>query len=229
VSENHPLLPSAGTCFVDAIQTQFHKNVPSLLRAPLLGSTQWRVSGNDSDKMMDRRGWVQSVCTTVTTPEQIFALPESCERIFIPGEFCRQGDVLAAATASKKIILLERGAFLAPSDLTRAVEKLGEAKSSLILVEAGSSFGYSDRVLDPRALEIMLSLNCPLALNLNALVQPSGAAYEHRPLWMDTSHFDIAFVRTALAFQAQYLFLPVGREIAPAALELWMSAIRKQS
>jgi 2-dehydro-3-deoxyphosphooctonate aldolase (KDO 8-P synthase) len=185
------------------------------------------VSKKTSDKMMDRRGWVQPVCMTVTTPEQILTLPGSCERIFIPGEFCRQGDVLGAATESQKIILLERGAFLAPSDLVRAVDKLGEAKTRLILVEAGSAFGYSDRVLDPRALEIMLRLNCPLAVNLNALTEPAGAPYEHRPAWMNTSQFDIAFVRSALAFHASYLILPTERELAPEATDLWASAARK--
>ncbi|NBX17864.1 MAG: hypothetical protein EBR09_10905 [Proteobacteria bacterium] len=229
MSQTTPLLPPAGTCFVDAVNSQFHRNITSVLRAPLLGATQWRVSKKTSDKMMDRRGWVQSVCMTATTPEQIAALPESCERIYIPGEFCRQGDVLSAAAAAGKVILLERGAFLAPSDLTRAVEKLGEAKSRLILVEAGSAFGYSDRVLDPRALEVMLSLGCPLALNLDALVQPAGTPYEHRPAWMNTAHFDIAFIRTASAFHVHYLILPADRELAPEALDLWSSAVRKLS
>lgn len=222
-------LPPLGTCFVDATQSQFHKQIASQWRAPLLGAHDWRVAGNSSQKMMERRGWVQNICMTVTTPEQIQQLPDHCERMFIPGEFCRQGDVLSAASTSGKIIFLERGAFLAPSDLTRAVEKLGDAKSRVVLVEAGSAFGYSDRVLDPRALEVMRNLNCPLALNLHALLLPSGKPYEHRPNWLNGSSFDVALVRTALAFGVRYLFLPAERELDPAAAELWMSVGRNNT
>lgn len=224
MSATAPQEPKLGSCFIDATQTQFHKQIPSVWKAPLLGYSDWRVGLAVADKMMERRGWVQPLCTTVTTPEQIQQLKSDCERIFIPGEFSRQGDVLAAAAASGKLIFLERGAFLAPTDLVRAVEKLGEAKSRVILVEAGSSFGYSDRVLDPRALEVSLSMGCPIALNLHALSTSAGARYEHRPDWLDQSTFDIAYIRTALAFNVQYLILPKDRDLNPAAADLWLSA-----
>lgn len=217
-------LPMAGTCFVDATQALLHRQFPSHMRAPVLGLNDWRVAAPTNDKMMERRGWIQPLCSTVTTPEHIRELPRSCERIFIPGEFCRQGDVLSAAATSGRLILLERGAFLAPSDLTRAVEKLGEARERLILVEAGSSFGYSDRILDPRALEVILQLGCPLTVNLDALSKPTGSAYAHRPQWLNDAAFDLAVVRTALAFKANYLILPSNREIHPEATELWLSS-----
>lgn len=217
-------MPPSGSCFVDANRPHFHNIIPSQLRAPLLGSLEWRVGNAPAEQLMQRRGWVQSVCTTATTPEQIGGLDESCERIFIPGEFSRQGDVLAAAAVSGKTILLERGAFLAPSDMLRAVSKLGQAKASVVLVESGSSFGYSDRVLDPRALEVLASIGCPLALNLEALTQPSGVAYAHRPQWIADPAFDIALIRTAIAFAVRYLILPCNRELSPQAAELWLSA-----
>ncbi|MEY3900808.1 MAG: hypothetical protein RL189_114 [Pseudomonadota bacterium] len=217
-------MPPSGSCFVDANRPQFHKIIPTQLRAPMLGCLEWRVGNLQTEQLMQRRGWVQSVCTTVTTPEQIGGLDAGCERIFIPGEFSRQGDVLAAAAASGKTILLERGAFLAPSDMLRAVSKLGVAKDNVVLVESGSSFGYSDRVLDPRALEVLASIGCPLALNLEALTQPSGLPYEHRPQWIADPAFDTALIRTAIAFAARYLILPCNRELSQQAAELWLSA-----
>ena len=218
-----------GSCFVDASQAQLHKKIPATLRAPLHGSSSWRVGIPLPEQLfMERRGWVQPVCLTVTTPEQIKNDSASYDRLFIPGEFCRQGDVLSAAAESGKTILLERGAFLAPSDIVRAVEKMGEARQRVVLVEAGSSFGYSDRVLDPRALEVMMRIGCPMALNLNALTSAIGAVYEHRPKWLSDSDFDIAFVRTALAFKIEHLILPTQRELSEEAVDLWLSA-RKEN
>lgn len=215
----------AGSCFVDTLNAQRHTKVPPALRSPLHGHDLWRIGlPHPAQNFMERRGWVQPLCLTVTTPEQIKNNSISCERFYIPGEFCRQGDVLAAAAETGKTILLERGAFLAPTDIVRAVEKIGDARDRVVLVEAGSSFGYSDRVLDPRALEIMAKTKCPLALNLNPLTASVGVAYEHRPNWISETDFDSAFIRTALAFGVQFLILPTQRELSAESLDLWMTA-----
>lgn len=228
----HPIpssAPSPGSCFIDAQHAHLHKSVPSLLKAPLHGLHEWRVGTPASAQAFaERRGWVQPLCATVTTPEQIAQECGSYDRIYIPGEFCRQGDVLRAAAESGKTILLERGAFLAPSDIRRAVEKLGSAHERLILVEAGSSFGYSDRVLDPRSLLLMTRLGFPVALNLNALTTSAGVPYQHRPAWLADHAFDSAFIQTALAFDISYLILPTARELSSSALSLWLDA-RKES
>jgi len=218
-----------GSCFVDAMNAQRHAKLPSTMRAPLQGQNLWRVGHPEpAQSFMERRGWLQPFCLAVTTPEQILEGSASYERLYIPGEFCRQGDVLAAAAETGKLILLERGAFLAPSDIVRAVDKLGDARERVVLVEAGSSFGYSDRVLDPRALAIMAQTGCPIALNLNPLTAAEGTSYEHRPHWLSNTDFDAAFVRTAVAFDVQFLILPTRRELNPEALEHWMSA-RKEN
>lgn len=225
MSTKSSLFPVSGSCFVDAAEAHLHKNIPSILRAPLHGMNAWRVGmPAPARPFMERRGWVQPFCLTVTTPEQIKNDSSSFDRIYIPGEFCRQGDLLVAAAESGKAILLERGAFLAPNDITRAVEKLGEARSRVILVEAGSAFGYSDRVLDPRGLELMNRLNCKIALNLAPLASPIGASYQHRPTWISDLDFDIGFIRTALAFNVHYLLLPSQRELSAEAIELWLSS-----
>lgn len=224
--KTHSLKPiPMGSCFVDALNAQRHTKIPSALRAPLHGQNLWRVGQPESpEAFMERRGWLQPFCLAVTTPEQIIESSSSYERLYIPGEFCRQGDILTAAAETGKLILLERGAFLAPSDIVRAVEKLGDARERVILVEAGSSFGYSDRVLDPRALEVMAQTGCPVALNLNPLTEAVGIAYEHRPHWLAKTDFDAAFVRTAIAFGVQFLILPTQRELNADVLEMWMTA-----
>lgn len=230
MQQNTNLVPIRGSCFIDAQHAHLHKSIPSLMRAPLHGLQSWRVgTPQPSHAFTERRGWVQPMSNTVTTPEQISDDSSSFDRLYIPGEFCRQGDVLHAAAHSGKTILLERGAFLAPSDIVRAVEKLGAARERVILVEAGSSFGYSDRVLDPRALHVIAQLGLPIALNLNALAAPSGVPYLHRPQWLSDSNFDSAFIQTALAFKADYLILPTFRELDPKALALWIDSCKESS
>lgn len=217
--------PTHGTCFIDAQHAHLHKAISNVFKAPVHGLHEWRVgTPAPAQPFTERRGWVQPMCASVTTPEQIIHECDSYERLYIPGEFCRQGDVLRAAAESGKVILLERGAFLSPSDICRAVDKLGEARERLILVEAGSSFGYSDRVLDPRSIQVMANLGLPLALNLNALSASVGSPYQHRPQWLSDTEFDFAFVRTALAFRAAYLILPTFRELNPDALSMWIDS-----
>ncbi|MEY2988642.1 MAG: hypothetical protein RJB13_2163 [Pseudomonadota bacterium] len=228
MQQNTNSKPSRGTCFIDAQHAHLHKAIPSLLKAPLHGLHSWRVGATEPvSAFAERRGWIQPIGNTVTTPEQIERESHSFERLYIPGEFCRQGDVLSAAAQSGKTILLERGAFLAPSDILRAVDKLGSARERLILVEAGSAFGYSDRVLDPRSLHVMATLGIPLALNLNSLTASVGVPYQHRPTWLSDAEFDLAFVQTALAFNTEYLILPTFRELSPKALALWIDSCKE--
>jgi 2-dehydro-3-deoxyphosphooctonate aldolase (KDO 8-P synthase) len=129
--------------------------------------------------------------------------------LYIPGEICRQGDVLEAARASGKTIFLERGAFLAPPDILRAVEKL--EGSRVVIVDAGSAFGYSDRVLDPRALAMVRDAGVSLALHLSSLLEPQGERYRWRSQWAVDERFVEAYVRTGQAFGVNYFVCDESR------------------
>ena len=142
----------------------------------------------------------------VTTPAQIEAASALATHFFIPGEFCRQGDVLAAASHSGATLLVERGAFLAPNDMLRALEKLDPKK--VMLVDAGTSFGYSDRVLDVRALALLKATGLPFGVNLSALCAPQGQVSSWKGQWQDEANnreaFVDAFVKTAEACGASF-------------------------
>jgi 3-deoxy-D-manno-octulosonic acid (KDO) 8-phosphate synthase len=118
--------------------------------------------------------------------------------LYIPGEICRQGDVLEAAAKTGKRVFVERGAFLAPPDMLRALEKL--SGTDVVAVECGSSFGYSDRVLDPRALAMVRDAGSPLALQVSELLEPRGERYRWRSNWPIDVRFVEAYVNTAKAF-----------------------------
>lgn len=142
----------------------------------------------------------------VTTPAQVEAAASVATHFFIPGEFCRQGDVLAAASKSGATVLIERGAFLAPNDVMRALEKLDSQK--ILLVDAGTSFGYSDRVLDVRALAVLKATGLPFGVNLSALCGPQGQVSVWKGQWLSESgnqeKFVNAFVDASLALGASF-------------------------
>lgn len=169
---------------------------------PVFDCFDWRVS--------------REVLSTPETPEALFSLFPSAGAIvsttrqveiasvlsgflYIPGEICRQGDVLDAARQTGKKVYLERGPFLAPPDILRAAEKL--EGSELVIVDAGSSFGYSDRVLDPRALAMVRDAGIPMALHLSQLLEPLGTRYSWRPQWPIDVRFVEAYVNTAKVFR----------------------------
>ena len=141
-----------------------------------------------------------------TTPAQIEAGAEFVSHFFVPGEFCRQSDVLAAAARTKAKILVERGAFLAPNDVIRAVEKLDPEK--VMLVDAGSSFGYSDRVLDVRSLALLKTSGLPFGVNISALLAPTGQVSPWKGEWISdpatSQTFADAFIDASLIVGASF-------------------------
>jgi 3-deoxy-D-manno-octulosonic acid (KDO) 8-phosphate synthase len=139
----------------------------------------------------------------VATPMQVEIACQLASFLYIPGEICRQADVLEAAAASGKRVLLERGAFLSVPDVLRAVEKL--SGSEVVVVEAGSSFGYSDRILDPRSLALIRDSGISMALQLSELISPRGEAYRWTPGWNADERFVEAYIRVAESFGVKML------------------------
>ncbi len=92
----------------------------------------------------------------------------SCDGFYVPGPHCRQGDLLQAAGESNKDVWVERGSFLAPSDLRNVFSRV-PTNGKVTLVEAGSQNGYADRVLDTRALCLYETWNAAVCLSYSDL------------------------------------------------------------
>jgi 2-dehydro-3-deoxyphosphooctonate aldolase (KDO 8-P synthase) len=86
----------------------------------------------------------------ITSPLEVQMAAKYAKFLYIPGEFCRQSDVLESAKNSKLPLVVEKGIFLAPNDIQRLCEKIHGA--DFALVDCGSTNGYSDSILDPRSL-----------------------------------------------------------------------------
>ena len=117
----------------------------------------------------------------------------------IPAFLCRQTDLLIAAAKTNAKINIKKGQFLAPQAMKHSVQKALEtrgikdapsyeisAQNGVYLCERGSSFGYSNLVVDMRSLSIMREY-APVIFDATHSVQmPAGAS--------DTSGGDSRFV-----------------------------------
>ncbi|MHB8070106.1 MAG: 3-deoxy-8-phosphooctulonate synthase [Desulfobaccales bacterium] len=95
--------------------------------------------------------------------------------IQIPAFLCRQTDLLVAAAETGKVVNIKKGQFLAPWDMSAAVDKVRSAgNTKILLTERGASFGYNNLVVDFRSLPLMRGLGCPVVLDVTHSVQLPG-------------------------------------------------------
>jgi 2-dehydro-3-deoxyphosphooctonate aldolase (KDO 8-P synthase) len=141
----------------------------------------------------------------ITTVEEAKLAAKYARFLYIPGEFCRQGDVLEAAKSLQLPLVVEKGFFLSPNDIGRLSEKIQGADYSL--VECGSSNGYSDLILDPRSLYLMQKKSPYFGVSLSDLLAPEGTHYSHRPQWLNNKEFIKAFIKTSKVFDASFFVI----------------------
>jgi 2-dehydro-3-deoxyphosphooctonate aldolase (KDO 8-P synthase) len=141
----------------------------------------------------------------VSSPIEIEIAANYANFLYIPGEICRQSDILESCAKTKIPLFIERGIFLAPNDISRVIEKLGNAEVGI--VDCGTSNGYSDSILDPRSLFLMQKTGYPLGIHLSDLLSPEGTSYSHRPHWLSNHSFIEAFIKTGNAFGASFFVI----------------------
>ena len=93
----------------------------------------------------------------------------------IPAFLCRQTDLLVAAARTGKIINIKKGQFLAPESMLFAARKVTDAGSpDVMLTERGTTFGYTDLVVDFRGIPKMKQFGFPVVTDItHSLQQPN--------------------------------------------------------
>ncbi|MDR1224340.1 MAG: 3-deoxy-8-phosphooctulonate synthase [Tannerella sp.] len=93
----------------------------------------------------------------------------------IPAFLCRQTDLLAAAAKTGKTVNIKKGQFLAPESMQFAAQKVIDAGNpSVMLTERGSTFGYTDLVVDFRGIPQMKKFGYPVITDItHSLQQPN--------------------------------------------------------
>jgi len=137
------------------------------------------------------------VLTDVHTAPEIAAIADVADVLQIPAFLCRQTDLLVAAGESGCVVNIKKGQFLSPEGMHHAAEKVkSTGNKSVMLTERGTTFGYSDLVVDMRGLITMAASGCPVVYDATHSVQiPGGKSSTSggRP------EFILSLARSALA------------------------------
>jgi 2-dehydro-3-deoxyphosphooctonate aldolase (KDO 8-P synthase) len=90
----------------------------------------------------------------------------------IPAFLCRQTDLLVAAAKTGKVVNVKKGQFLSPEAMKFAVDKIRQSgNDNIMLTERGSTFGYTDLVVDYRGIPVMKSFDVPVIMDITHSVQ----------------------------------------------------------
>jgi 2-dehydro-3-deoxyphosphooctonate aldolase (KDO 8-P synthase) len=116
--------------------------------------------------------------TDFHTAEEAALAAQYVDVLQIPAFLCRQTDMLLAAAATGKCINIKKGQFLSPPAMKFAVEKVRESGNpNVCLTDRGTSFGYSDLIIDYRGIPEMQRFDCPVILDAtHSLQQPNQAS-----------------------------------------------------
>lgn len=118
------------------------------------------------------------VVTDIHTPDEAVMAAEYVDVLQIPAFLCRQTDLLLAAAATRKVVNIKKGQFVAPEAMHFAAQKVIEAGNPrVMLTERGTTFGYQDLVVDYRGIPIMQQTGCPVILDVtHSLQQPNQSS-----------------------------------------------------
>ena len=93
----------------------------------------------------------------------------------IPAFLCRQTDLLVAAAKTGKIVNIKKGQFLSPGAMQFVVQKVADAgNNNVMITERGTTFGYTDLVVDYRGIPQMQQFGYPVIMDVtHSLQQPN--------------------------------------------------------
>lgn len=96
------------------------------------------------------------VLTDIHVEAQAGPAAKICDVLQIPAFLCRQTDLIAAAAQTGKPVNIKKGQFMAPDQMSQAVEKVrGAGNKRVLLTERGTFFGYGRLVNDFAAIPTM--------------------------------------------------------------------------
>lgn len=93
----------------------------------------------------------------------------------IPAFLCRQTDLLVAAAQTGKIVNIKKGQFLSPGAMQFATQKVVDTgNNNVMLTERGTTFGYTDLIVDYRSIPQMQEFGFPVIMDVtHSLQQPN--------------------------------------------------------
>ncbi len=113
--------------------------------------------------------------TDIHEKEDAIKAAEYTDVLQIPAFLCRQTDLLVAAAETGKIVNIKKGQFLSPEAMQFAAQKVTDAGNpNVMLTERGTTFGYTDLIVDYRGIPAMQTFGYPVILDVtHSLQQPN--------------------------------------------------------
>ncbi len=187
--------------------------IPYIFKASYRKANRSRLdsfSGIGDEQALKLLGRIRSefgvpVVTDIHNPEEAAMAAEYVDVLQIPAFLCRQTDLLVAAARTGKVVNIKKGQFLAPEAMTFAAGKVRDAGNpNVMLTDRGTSFGYHDLIVDPRAIPVMKRTGYPVVMDItHSLQQPnqSSGVTGGLPELIET------IARSAIAVGADGLFI----------------------
>ncbi|MCL2651832.1 MAG: 3-deoxy-8-phosphooctulonate synthase [Candidatus Azobacteroides sp.] len=118
------------------------------------------------------------VVTDIHETQDAAKAAEYADVLQIPAFLCRQTDLLIAAAKTGKIVNIKKGQFLSPGAMQFAAQKVADCgNNQILLTERGTTFGYTDLVVDFRGIPEMQSFGYPVVMDAtHSLQQPNQAS-----------------------------------------------------
>ncbi len=187
--------------------------IPYIFKASYRKANRSRLdsfSGIGDEKALKLLGRIRSefgvpVVTDIHNPEEAAMAAEYVDVLQIPAFLCRQTDLLVAAARTGKVVNIKKGQFLAPEAMTFAAGKVRDAGNpNVMLTDRGTSFGYHDLIVDPRAIPVMKRTGYPVVMDITHSLQqptPRSGVTGGLPELIET------IARSAIAVGADGLFI----------------------
>jgi 2-dehydro-3-deoxyphosphooctonate aldolase (KDO 8-P synthase) len=116
------------------------------------------------------------VLTDIHEPAHAAPAAAVVDVLQIPAFLSRQTDLLVAAARTGRAVNVKKGQFLAPADMRHVIDKVtAEGNESVLVTERGVSFGYSNLIVDMRALPMLRELGYPVVFDATHSLQLPGA------------------------------------------------------
>lgn len=137
-------------------------------------------------------------------PEKVAKFVDNLQ---IPAFLCRQTELLIAAGKTGCGVNIKKGQFLSPEAMIFPLEKvLSTGNEKVWLCERGTTFGYSDLIVDATSIFRMKNLNAPVIMDCTHAVQKPNKT---EGVTGGDPHLIEAITLSAVATGADGLFMEV--------------------